>query len=204
MDDSQEIMEIIKKRRSVRRFDGRKIPDELMGQILEAGRWAPSGANAQPWRFIVVTRRETLAALAEECYYRVFKSRHVGEAGAVVVICADPGAGSQTYTIDAAIAGTNMTLMATSLGIGSCWIGAFEEPAVRSLLHIPPDLKLIALIAFGYEIGKASAPPRLPLSGIVHNEVFNSEVEPDMITKVGKSGPLSVIGKLLRVLINRR
>ncbi|HEY9207249.1 MAG TPA: nitroreductase family protein, partial [Candidatus Methanoperedens sp.] len=151
-----------------------------------------------------VTGRETLAALAEKCYYKVFKSRHVGEAGAAVVICADPGAGSQTYTIDAAIAGTNMTLMATSLGIGSCWIGAFEEPAVRSILHIPPDLKLIALIAFGYEIGNASAPPRLPLSSIVHNEVFNSAGEAGLMAKMGKSGPLSVIGKLVRVLINRR
>ncbi len=204
MNESETILDIIKKRRSVRHFDGRKIPDESMGQILEAGRWAPSGANAQPWRFIVVTGKETLAALAEKCYYRVFKSRHVGEAGAAVVICADPGAGSQTYTIDAAIAGTNMTLMATSLGIGSCWIGAFEEPAVRSILNIPPNLKLIALIAFGYEIGKASAPPRLPLSSIVHREVFNSAGEARMITKVGKSGPVSVIGKLLRVLINRR
>ncbi len=204
MKESNILLEIIKKRRSVRHFDGRKIPDECMEQILDAGRWAPSGANAQPWRFIVVTGKEKLVALAERCYYKAFKSRHVGEAGATVVVCADPGAGSRTYIIDASIAGTNMTLMATSLGIGSCWIGAFEEPAVRSILHIPPNLKLIALIAFGYEIGKASVPPRLPLSTIVRYETFDSPGEPDAITKMMKSGPLSVIGKLLRVLINKR
>ncbi len=175
-----------------------------MQQILEAGRWAPSGANAQPWRFIVVTRRETLAILAECCYYKVFKSRHVGEAGAVVVICADSAAGSQTYPLDAAIAGTNMTLMATALGIGSCWIGAFEKQSIRNILKIPEKLKLIALIAFGYEIGKASVPPRLPLSSIVHSEVYDVENEPDIITKKMSSGPFSVLGKLLRVLFDRR
>jgi nitroreductase len=175
-----------------------------MEQILEAGRWAPSGANAQPWIFIVVTRKDTLKAIAERCYYKLFKSRHVAEAGAVVVICADPDAGSPTYMLDCAIAGTNMTMMATALGIGSCWIGAFEEPALRSILHIPEKLKTIALIAFGYEVGKASIPPRLPLSVIVHNEAYDAATEPDIITKKSSSGPLSVTGKLLRVLFNKR
>lgn len=204
MNESETILNIIKRRRSVRHFNRAKLPDEHMQQILEAGRWAPSGANAQPWRFVVVTQRETLTSLAECCYYKMFKSRHVGEAGAVVVICADPGAGSQTYQIDAAIAGTNMTLMATALGIGSCWIGAFEEQTIRNILKIPAKLKLIALIAFGYEVGKASIPPRLPLSGIVHNEAYDAAGEPGIIKKKKYSGALSVFGKLLRVLFNKR
>lgn len=204
MKESDIVLGIIKTRRSVRHFNREKIPDGCMEQILEGGRWAPSGANAQPWRFIVVTRRDTLAAIAESCFYKVFKSRHVGEAGTVVVICADPEAGSQTYPLDAAIAGTNMTLMATSLGIGSCWIGAFEEPALRSILHIPEKLKIIALIAFGYEVGKASVPPRLPLSSIVKHETYDAENEPNIITKKKSSGPFSVFGKLLRVLFNKR
>ncbi|VVB91944.1 malonic semialdehyde reductase RutE [uncultured archaeon] len=204
MNESETIFNIIKRRRSVRHFNRAKLPDEHMQQILEAGRWAPSGANAQPWRFVVVTRRETLVALAECSYYKVFKSRHVGEAGAVVVICADPAAGSQTYPLDAAIAGTNMTLMATALGIGSCWIGAFEEQNIRSLLKIPGKLMLIALIAFGYETGKASVPPRLSLSSIVHNEAYDAAGEPGIITKKKYSGALSVFGKLMRVLFNKR
>ena len=204
MNESETIFDIIKRRRSVRHFSRAKLPDEQMQQILEAGRWAPSGANAQPWRFVVVTQRETLTSLAECCYYKMFKSRHVGEAGAVVVICADPGAGSQTYLLDAAIAGTNMTLMATALGIGSCWIGAFEEQTIQNILQVPEKLKIIALIAFGYETGKASVPPRLPLSSIVHNEAYDITNEPDLILKKRRSGPLSVVGKLLRVLFNRR
>src|SRR5512136_1348879 len=116
MTKSEIIFDIIKTRRSVRHFDGRPLPEDHMEQILEAGRWAPSGANAQPWRFIVVTRKDTLKAVAERCYYKLFKSRHVGEAGAVIVICANPDAGSQTYMLDCAIAGANMTLMATALG----------------------------------------------------------------------------------------
>lgn len=204
MKESDIVLDAIKRRRSVRRFDGAKIPREAMEQILEAGRWAPSGANAQPWRFIVVARKETLASVSDRCYYKFFKSRHVGEAGAVVIICADPDAGSKTYTIDAAISGTNMTLMATSLGIGSCWIGAFEEQNLKNMLHIPERLKIIALIAFGYEVGKASIPPRLPLSSIVHYEAYEVKNEPDIIMKKKSSGPFSVFGKLLRVLFNRR
>ncbi len=183
MTRAEMILDIIKRRRSVRHFDGRALPDEQMEQILEAGRWAPSGANAQPWRFIVVTKKDILKAVAERCYYKLFKSRHVGEAGAVVVICADPEAGSSTYILDCAIAGANMALMATALGIGSCWIGAFEEPALRSILLIPEKLKIIALIAFGYEVGKASVPPRLPLSAIVHHEMYKAAGEPGIITK---------------------
>ncbi len=204
MKESNIILDIIKRRRSVRHFNSTSIPLEAMEQILEAGRWAPSGANAQPWRFIVVTRKKTLAAIAESCFYKIFKSRNVGEAGSVVVICADPDAGSQTYPLDAAIAGTNMTLMATSLGIGSCWIGAFEEQILKNMLHIPEKLKIIALIAFGYEIGKASIPPRLPLSSIIHYETYDAGNEPDIITKKKSSGPFSVFGKLLRVLFNKR
>lgn len=204
MKESDIVLDVIKTRRSVRRFDGIKIPGECMQQILEAGRWAPSGANAQPWQFIVVTEKEKLKSIAERCYYKVFKSRHVGEAGIVVVICADPDAGSQTYPLDAAIAGTNMTLMATSLGIGSCWIGSFEEQNLKNILHIPGKLKIIALIAFGYEIGKASVPPRLPLSSIVHHETYYVKNEPGIIKRKKSSGPFSVLGKLLRVLLNRR
>lgn len=204
MNESDIVLDVIKRRRSVRKFDGTEIPEECMEQILEAGRWAPSGANAQLWRFIVVTERETLAAIAEKCYYKMFRSRHVGEASAVVVLCADPQAGSPTYTIDAAIAGTNMTLMATSLGIGSCWIGAFEEQALWSILRIPEKLKIIALIAFGYEVGKASVPPRLPLSTIVKRETYDGMNEPNIITKMKSSGPASVFGKLMRVLFNWR
>ncbi len=204
MNESDVLLDIIKKRRSVRRFNGNEIPHEFMEQILEAGRWAPSGANAQPWRLIVVTEKEKLKSIAECCYYKVFKSRHVGEASAAVVICADPEAGSQTYTLDAAIAGANMTLMATSLGIGSCWIGAFEEETLKKMMRIPENLKIIALIALGYEVGKASVPPRLPLSSIAHYEAYDAEKEPGIITKKKSSGPFSVSGKLLRVLFNRR
>lgn len=204
MKESDILLDVIKRRRSVRRFDGAAIPKEAMEQILEAGRWAPSGANAQPWRLVVVTQKEKLAAISDFCYYKLFKSRHVGEAGAAIVICADPRAGSETYTIDAAIAGTNMTLMATSLGIGSCWIGAFREEKLKELLHIPAELKIIALIAFGYEAGKASVPPRLPLSSIAHYETYDAGNESGIITKKKSSGPFSVFVKLLRVLFNRR
>lgn len=204
MKESEIVLDVIKKRRSVRHFNSIKIPEEYMKEILEAARWAPSGANAQPWRFIVVENRLSLEAMAKFCHYKSFKSRHVSEAGAVVVICADIGAGSPTYTLDSAIAGTNMTLMAASLGIGSCWIGAFEEDNLKNMLHIPGSLKVIALIAFGYEIGKASIPPRLALSSIVQYETYDPKFKPGTYDRIMHSGPVSVLGKILRVLFNRR
>lgn len=94
-------------------------------------------------------------------------------------------------------------LLATSLDIGSCWIGAFEEQNLKNILHIPDKLKLIVLITFGYEIGKASVSPRLPLSTIVKHETYDGMNEPDIITKSRYSGPFSVLGKLLRVLFRQ-
>ena len=77
------------------------------------------------------------------------------------------------------------------------------EPALRSMLSIPEKLKIIALIAFGYEVGKASIPPRLPLPNIVHHEAYNAASEPGIITNKSSSGPFSVLGKLMRVFFNR-
>ncbi|MDP2845819.1 MAG: nitroreductase family protein [Candidatus Methanoperedens sp.] len=70
MKESDIVLDVIKKRRSIRKFNSTKIPDECMAHILEAGRWVSSGANAQSWRFIVVTKKKTLAAIAEKCYWQ--------------------------------------------------------------------------------------------------------------------------------------
>jgi len=198
------MLDLIRSRRSVRKFADRPIPEDLLQQILEAGRWAPSGANAQPWRFVVVTRRDTLKVIAEACYYSAFKSGHVGEAAALVVICADRKSGSPTYLLDCAIAGTNMTLMAHALGIGSCWIGAFEEDTVRKILNIPETIRSVALIAFGYAAHPTAAPPRLELENVVHRESWDESRQPNLAARVRHSGPLSVLRKILGVILDRR
>jgi len=199
-----DLLELIKTRRSIRKFAERPIPEDLMRDLLEAGRWAPSGANAQPWRFIVVKHSETLQAIGEACYYSAFKSRHVAEAAALVVICTDPKAGSPTHLLDCAIAGTNMTLMAHALGVGSCWIGTFQPDTLRGILRIPEGVEIVALIAFGYAAHPTPAPPRLELEHLVRWESWDASAGPNLLVRARRSGPLSVFRKVVGVMLNRR
>lgn len=198
------VLENIKTRRSVRKFSDRQISDDDMDLIIEAGRWAPSGANAQPWKFIVVRDRAVIKSIADVCYYSIFKSRHVGEANVVVVILGNPAAGSATYLQDCTIAGTNMTLMAHALGIGSCWIGAFEDDTIRRILAIPEQLKIIALISFGYAAREPRVTPRLEHKDIVHVDGYSGSGSGLSIQRATRSGPLSVFRQIIGVLFNRR
>lgn len=208
MDKAQVVFENVITRRSVRKYSDKPISDKDLDLIIEAGRWAPSGANAQPWRFVIVRDRALIEAVGEVCYYALFRSRHVAEANAVIIILGDPSAGSATYVQDCTIAGTNMTLMAHALGIGSCWIGAFEDDTVRKILSIPEGMKITALISFGYAVREPRVTPRLGHKDIVHLDGYKtsrkSRSVKGSIGRAGKSGPLSVVRQILGVLINRR
>ena len=202
MVESAEVLDLIKRRRSVRRFAQRPIPDELLTEILEAGRWAPSGANMQPRRFLVVTRKDFLKTIAGFSHYGPVRSGHVAQAGALSILLGDSKTISTTVPLDCAIAGTNMTLMATALGMGSCWIGAFEEDNIKQLLSVPERYDIVAMIAFGYpEGGLPEAPPRLDLEDIVHYESFSKSAEPSLFKKARKAGPLSILRKVFRARI---
>lgn len=204
MNKADIVLENIKTRRSVRKFSDRQISDDDMSLIIEAGRWAPSGANAQPWKFIVIRDREVIISIGDVCYYSIFKSRHVCEASVVVVILGNPAAGSATYLQDCTIAGTNMTLMAHALGIGSCWIGAFEDDTIRQILAIPEQLKIIALISFGYAAREPLITPRLEHKDIVHLDGYSNSASRLSIQRATRSGPLSVFRQIIGVLFNRR
>jgi nitroreductase len=202
-----ELLDIIKRRRSIRHFAKRPVPEEMLQQILEAGRWAPSGANMQPRRFLVVTRKDLLSSIAGFSHYGPVRSSHVADAAALIVLLGDSKSISPTVALDCAIAGTNMTLMATALSIGSCWIGAFEEEKIKQLLGIPERYNIVAMIAFGYAHGNLPKPtPRLDLADIVHYENFSQASEPSVFKKARKAGPLSVFGKVVRsqVALRRR
>lgn len=167
----QGIEEVIKNRRSVRRFKPDPVPGELLKKVLEAARWAPSAGNVQPWKFFVVTspaKKEALAAAA-------LGQRFVAEAPVVVVVCAllrkAAGAygarGKELYCLqDTAAATQNMLLMATALGLGGCWVGAFREEEVKKALGLEGDVRPVALVPLGYPQAVPSPPPRLPLEEI--------------------------------------
>jgi len=150
-----DVIEAIKKRRSIRKFRGEEIPEEVLKTILECARIAPSAGNRQPWVFIVVKDPEIKKRLVEASGNQTF----LAQAPVVIVVCGDPeisGAryedrGRSLYVVqDTAAATMNIILVATSFGLGTCWVGAFRESLVRQTLNLPSNLRPYALIPIGY------------------------------------------------------
>ncbi len=145
-------MDLVRLRKSVRDYKkAQDIDPRTLNKILDAGRLAPSAKNLQEWKFIVVRDRELLLRLVPACKEQKF----IADASAVVVGCSDMtnyvmSCGQPAYPIDLAIALEHMALMAAELGIGSCWIGAFEENKVKDLLDIPAHVRVVNLLVLGY------------------------------------------------------
>lgn len=167
-----DIFEAIRTRYSCRRYLPKPVEEEKLRQVLDAARLAPSARNFQEWRLVVVTDRDTRQQLAVAAN----NQKSVGEAAVVIACCAETDGhvmrcGEKCYPIDVAIAIDHMTLAATALGLGTCWIGAFDAPAARRILGIPAAVPVVELLALGYP---ADAPPagkdRHPLEKIVRRE----------------------------------
>jgi nitroreductase len=132
-----DVLEAIKGRRSVRSFKGEKnVPEETVEELIDAARWAPSAGNIQPWEFIIVRNPDIKEKLAEAASNQSF----LEEAPVVIIVCADENRSSQGYgqrgkTLyciqDTAAAIQNIHLAAHSLGLGTCWVGAFREQRAR-------------------------------------------------------------------------
>ncbi|MEM2987439.1 MAG: nitroreductase family protein [Candidatus Bathyarchaeia archaeon] len=140
-----EVFEAVQIRRSIRAYEPTSIPKNKLMRVLEAGRLAPSASNIQPWHFIVVTDAEKREKLAQAPFAKFLK-----EAPVVIVGCGDWKASSKWFMVDVAIAMQNMVLTATSMGLGTCWVGSFDESQVRKLLKIPENYRVVALLAMGY------------------------------------------------------
>ena len=141
-----EVFEAIQRRKSVRTYTKTPVPEEKLGKILEAARLAPSAENIQPWYFIVVTDHEKRKQIAKSGVFAEF----LDEAPVVIVGCGDRKASPKWYVIDVAIAMQNMVLAATAEGLGTCWIGSFDEGLVKRLLKIPERFEVVALLTVGY------------------------------------------------------
>ena len=141
------VVDSILSRRSVRKYQNKEIPQEVVKQILEAGRQAPSAVNKQPIRFVVVKDGEITKDFSNAMF-----NRFVKDAPMVIVGCADVKSllTGKWAIIDTTIALQNMVIAAWSLGVGSCWIGAFNEEKIKQLLKIPQKWKVVALVTFGY------------------------------------------------------
>ena len=164
------LVDVILSRRSVRRYDRKAIPKDVLDKILEAGRQAPSAGNRQPWHFIVVTDEEIKKELSTGLF-----NRHIKDSAFTIVGCADTGLwqiGTRRWSIiDTTIALQNMVVAAWAMGVGSCWIGDFNEE-VKQLLSIPNNWNVVALVSFGYPAEKPKAKTRKPVEKIVSFNKF--------------------------------
>ena len=170
-----EVAEAIKTRRSVRKYKSTPIPEELVKKVLNAARLAPSAANLQPWRFVVVMDEDVKRQLAAACNNMSWISR----APVVLVACADMdvaiamiGGYMNSAPVDVAIALTQMSLMATSEGLGTCWIGAFKEERVSALLNLPKGCRVVSVMTLGYPDETPATPGRKNISEIVSYDKF--------------------------------
>lgn len=147
------VLNAIRTRRSVRRYLSRNIPSEVKERLLESLRLAPSACNNQPWRFILVTDAQQREHVAQACKGQSW----MAQAPLIVVGCGVPeaayprmGGYGNSVEIDVTIALDHLTLAAAEHGLGTCWIGAFDEKAVKTLLDVPEDVKIVALTPVGY------------------------------------------------------
>jgi nitroreductase len=164
-----DILDVIRSRRSIRKYKSEAVPDDSIAKILEAGRWAPSGGNIQPWRFVVVKNQTTLDVI------RKVSPGYLGATPMAIAICSDRATaqakggrlGRDYLTIaDCSMAAENMLLAAHSLGLGACPIKSFSTAALKEILELPEAIEPELILIIGYPDETPKAPPKHPLEKI--------------------------------------
>ena len=174
-----EFYKVIKTRRSVRSYKPDPIPEGVLERVLDAARIAPSGSNRQPWKFIVVKDEGTKKKLVPACHNQSW----IADAPVIIVACAreldyNRGGymGKLSGVMDAAIAFTHLILAARTEGLGTCWIGAFDNERVKEILEVPKGWNVAALTPLGYPAGGEGVfretTDRKPLEEIVSTDKF--------------------------------
>jgi nitroreductase len=167
-----DVYEAIRTRKSVRAWSERPVEEDRLERVLSAARLAPSARNGQEWRFVVVRDPALRRRLGVEAAAQEF----VGAAPVVLACCAETDGrvmrcGQSAYPIDVAIAMDHLSLAAAAEGLGTCWIGSFDEGKVREILGIPPAVRVVELMPLGYPLDPSAVEKqRLALSVIVHRE----------------------------------
>ena len=155
-----EFTEVVKLRRSIRRYKPDPVPDTALEKIFEAARLAPSGGNRQPCHLIVVKdpKLKKMLGIADWAV----------EAPVIIVGCTEA-----TGQTDIAIAFEHLVLSATDLGLGTCWMGRWGADAeIKKALNIPDNIRVLAVTPVGYPAESPASKPRKPLSQLVHREKF--------------------------------
>jgi len=177
-----DLFEAIKTRRSIRKYLNKPVEDEKLKAVLEAVQISPSWANMQCWRMVVVKDREVKEKISDLSYVESFfapkgykanpSKKALAEAPIIIVLCADPSQsgslwGQSYYLVDTGIASQSLMLAARGLGLGTVFVGVYDEVKVKGILNIPQNIRVVGLFPLGYptEEGKGG-PPRKPLEEI--------------------------------------
>ena len=176
-----DILNLIKSRRTIKYFLPKFVSWEKISRVIEAGRHAPSCGNIQNWKFVVILESDLKQQIAQSSY----EQYEIIQAGALILICAEPDKGERYYGLrgerlytvqNCAAAIQNMLLEAHSLGLGTRWIGGFDEEAVKSLLGIPEEIMPQAIIALGYPKEIPDKPPKYPLETLVYFHKWRNRI----------------------------
>ncbi|MFX1295413.1 MAG: nitroreductase family protein [Promethearchaeota archaeon] len=156
------VKKAIQKRRSIREFENQPISDKQLQSLMEVIQLAPSASNIQSYKFIIVKDEYLKTELGNLSSNQTF----ISNAAVIFVGIGNPSR-EKWYKVDVAIAMEHLALQAVELGLGSCWIGAFDEEKIKNLLKIPKNLRIIALMPIGISAQNPPARPRKSL-----NELF--------------------------------
>ena len=176
-------MNTIQQRRSIRRFQERDIPDDILTKLLEAARWAPSWANTQCWNFVVVKDNETKRKIQETVSPRNPSSKAIVNAPVLLVVCGQlkrsgyyndqyPTKFGDWFMYDLGLATQNLCLAAHDSGLGTLIVGLFEHDKVGEIIKLPPEHEVLVLIPVGYPDHDPSPPKRRELDEFVFNDSF--------------------------------
>ncbi|MHA1979145.1 MAG: nitroreductase family protein [Candidatus Hodarchaeales archaeon] len=178
---TENFFELVKARRSIRKYQNVKIPDIDIERMLEAARLAPSAENSQPWQFLVIRDSATKNYLAQKAGNQAF----IAKANVVVLILSKKSASccskSSWYLFDPMIAAEHLVLAATALGYGTCWVGLLEtRPSeaiqeIKDVLNIPSDVYTISLITIGVPAETPSPRPRKDLQDLTFREKYGTQ-----------------------------
>jgi len=177
-----DVFEAIRTRRSIRKYQDKAVPWDNMVKILEAGKYAPSAGNLQNWKFIVIKSDEKRKAIAKAC----LQQEWMETAHAYIVVVAEPkkaeryygSRGARLYTTQGCAAAiNNMLLAAHNLGLGSCWIGAFDEDEIWRVLGLPEEVAVQAIITIGYADEHPEQPPKHRLEHVLFFEKWWGRIE---------------------------
>lgn len=178
-----DLMEVIKERRSIRKYEEKDIPEELANRVLDAVRWTPSWVNTQCWEVVVVKDKEIKERLQKTISKGNPAAKAIVEAPVILAVCGRLEKSGyykdkvstkfgDWYMFDLGLATQNLCLMAHHLGLGTVIVGSFDHDRAGKILNVPAGYELVVLIPMGYPAKTPSAPKRREIKEFTHYDIF--------------------------------